>query len=281
MLDREDLVTRTCEYQIPSLVATLRSDVDDGIRVGDDVEIVLDDEYRVPLLYETIEDIEELLHIREVESCRWLIEDIECLTCRSLGEVERELDTLRLSTRERRCGLSESDIPETDIDEDIEHSLDPWEADEEGTRILDRHIEYFGDIFSLELYLKGLVVVSGPTTRFTLDINIREEMHLDLLGSAPLTDLTTTSLGIETKSPRTKSSLLSVERCGEYLTNMGEESGIGGDIGVWSFANRGLIDDDRLVDMIDSLDAVMATDLASTRIKMVHQVVREDVDDER
>ena len=105
-------------------------------------------------------------------------------------------------------------------------------------------------------------------------------MHLDLLGSAPLTDLTTTSLGIETKSPRTKSSLLSVERCGEYLTNMGEESGIGGDIGVWSFANRGLIDDDRLVDMIDSLDAVMATDLASTRIEVVHQVVRQDVDDE-
>ena len=61
---------------------------------------------------------------------------------------------------------------------------------------------------------------------------------------------------------------------------MGEESGIGGDIGVWSFADRGLIDDDRLVDMIDSLDAVMATDLASTRIKVVHQVVRQDVDDE-
>ena len=45
ILNGEDLVTRTCEYQIPSLVATLRSDVDDGIRVGDDVEIVLDDEY--------------------------------------------------------------------------------------------------------------------------------------------------------------------------------------------------------------------------------------------
>ena len=63
ILYREDLVTRTCEYQIPSLVATLKSDVDDGVSIGDDVEIMLDDEYRVPFLYETIEDIEELLHI--------------------------------------------------------------------------------------------------------------------------------------------------------------------------------------------------------------------------
>ena len=164
ILHREDLVTRTCKNQITSLVATLRSDVDDGVRIGDDVEIMLDDEYRVPFLYETIEDIEELLHIREVESRGWLIEDIEGLACRSLGEVERELDTLRLTTRECRCRLPESDIAETDIDEDIEHSLDPREADEEHTCIFDRHIEYFGDIFSLELYLKGLIVVSGPTT---------------------------------------------------------------------------------------------------------------------
>ncbi len=164
MFNGKDLVTRTCEYQIPSLIATLRPDVDDGVSIGDDIEIVLDDEYRVPLLHESIEYIEELLHIREVETCCWLIEDIESLSCRSLGEVECELDTLRLSTRERRCGLSERDIAETDIDEDIEHSFDTREADKEYTRILDRHIEYFGDIFSLELYLKGLVVVSRSHT---------------------------------------------------------------------------------------------------------------------
>jgi hypothetical protein len=98
ILYREDLVTRTCEYEIASLVATLRSDVDDSVSIGDDVEIVLDDEYRVSFLYETIEDIEELLYIGEVEPRGWLIEDIERLSCRSLGEVECELDTLRLSS---------------------------------------------------------------------------------------------------------------------------------------------------------------------------------------
>lgn len=164
ILDGEDLVTRACEYQIPSLIATLRPDVDDGVSIGDDIEIVFDDEYGVPLLHESVEDIEELLHIGEVETRCRLIEDIESTTCRSLGKVECELDTLRLSTRECRCRLSEGDIAETDIDEDIENPLDPRETDEERTRILDRHIEYFGDIFTLELYLEGLIVVSGPTT---------------------------------------------------------------------------------------------------------------------
>ena len=114
---------------------------------------MLDDEYGVPLLHESIEDIEELLYIGEVETGCRLIEDIEGLSCRSLGEVECELDTLRLSARERGCRLSECDIAETDIDEDIENTLDPRKADKKYTRILDRHREYFGDIFSLELYL--------------------------------------------------------------------------------------------------------------------------------
>ncbi len=241
---------------------------------------MLDDEYRVPLLDQSIEDIEQLLHIGEVESSCRLIEDIESTTCRSLGEVECELDTLRLSTRERRCGLSEGDIAETNIDEDIENSLDPREADEEYTRILDCHSEHLRDIFSLELYLEGLIVVPRSTARLTLDIDIREEVHLDFLRSASLTDLTATTLGIERESPRPKSSLLSIERCCEYLTHMGEESRIGGDIGVWCFTNRGLIDDDRLVDMPHSLDPIMATNLATTRVEMIHQVVRQDVDDE-
>jgi hypothetical protein len=105
-------------------------------------------------------------------------------------------------------------------------------------------------------------------------------VHLDFLRSTPLADFATTTLGIERKSPRTKSSLLSIERCCEHLTNMGEEPGIGGDIGVWCFTNRRLIDDDRLVDMIDSLDPIMANNLATTRVEVVHQVVRQDVDDE-
>lgn len=63
---------------------------------------MLDDEHTISFFNKPVEDVEELLNIGEVESCSRLIEDIEGLPCRSLGEVEGKLDTLRLSTREGR-----------------------------------------------------------------------------------------------------------------------------------------------------------------------------------
>lgn len=59
---------------------------------------MLDNEDTISLFDEPVEDIEELLNIGEVEPCSWLIEDIESLPCRSLGEVKGEFDTLRLSS---------------------------------------------------------------------------------------------------------------------------------------------------------------------------------------
>jgi hypothetical protein len=62
-------------------MSTLRTNIDDSISIGDDVEIMLDDKNRITLLNKSIEDIEELLYIREVQSRCRLIENIKCLTC--------------------------------------------------------------------------------------------------------------------------------------------------------------------------------------------------------
>lgn len=59
----EELLPWTCEDEISSSIATFDTDVDDGISIGDDVEIMLDDEYTVAFLDERIEDVEELLYI--------------------------------------------------------------------------------------------------------------------------------------------------------------------------------------------------------------------------
>lgn len=94
----EDFFSWSRKDQIPSFIPSLLTDVDDGVGIGDDVEIMFDDEDAIPLFYQFIEDIEELLDIREVETCCRLIEDIECLPCRPFGEIKCELDTLRLSS---------------------------------------------------------------------------------------------------------------------------------------------------------------------------------------
>ncbi len=77
---KEELLSWSSKNEIPSLISPFRSDVDDGISIGDDVEIMFDHDDTISLLYQSIEDIEEFLHIREVESSCRLIEDIESLS---------------------------------------------------------------------------------------------------------------------------------------------------------------------------------------------------------
>jgi hypothetical protein len=239
------------------------------------------DDHTIALLDERVEDIEELLDIREVETRRRLIEDIEGLPCRSLGEVEGELDTLSFTTRECRCGLSEGDIAESDFREDIEDTLDTRECGEEATGIVDGHSEDFGDIFSLEFHIQCLRIVSRTITGLTLHIDIREEVHLDFFHPTSFTYFTASSLRIEGESPRSVSSLLCFMRSREYFTYEGEYSGICGDIRVWSLPYRCLIDDDRLVDIFESFDRSVLPDSDSTSVEVIHDLVRQDVDDKR
>ena len=94
----EDFVSWSCKKESPTLVTTLRPDVDDGVRVGDDVEVMLDDEDTVAFFDQLVEDIEKFLNIGEMESCRRFIQDIEGLPCRTFGEIKCEFDTLRLTS---------------------------------------------------------------------------------------------------------------------------------------------------------------------------------------
>lgn len=99
LMNSEEFLSRSGKDKVSSFIATLRPDVDDSISIGDDVKIMFDDDDTISLLDKRIEDIEELLDIREVESCCRFIEDVEGLPCRTFGEIKGELDTLCFTTR--------------------------------------------------------------------------------------------------------------------------------------------------------------------------------------
>ena len=121
-LDIEDFFTWSCEYEISSFIATFWTNVDNRIRIGDNVEVMFDHDDTIPFLNEGIENIEQFLNIRKMKSCCWLIENIEGFSCRTFGEIESELDTLSFSSRESWSRLTEFYIPETNLLENIEDS---------------------------------------------------------------------------------------------------------------------------------------------------------------
>src|SRR3546814_5757959 len=80
------LLLRPFRHDLPTLVAAFRAQVDDPVGRLDDLQIVFDDDYRVALLDEGVEDFEELAHVLEVEAGGGLVEDVESLPRRPRSE---------------------------------------------------------------------------------------------------------------------------------------------------------------------------------------------------
>lgn len=63
----DDITSLAGEHEPSPAISSLWTNIDAVVRVGDDIEIVLNDEDTIPLLDESVEDGEEFLDIREVE----------------------------------------------------------------------------------------------------------------------------------------------------------------------------------------------------------------------
>ena len=75
----QDVFGDSGEYELSTTVSSLGTDIDTIVRIGDDVEVMLDDEHCITLFDEAIEDDEELLDVRKMKPRRWFIEDIDSL----------------------------------------------------------------------------------------------------------------------------------------------------------------------------------------------------------
>jgi hypothetical protein len=75
---RGDLLRRALGDDPPAAVATLRSEVDDPVGGLDDVEVVFDDQHGVAAIDEPMEDLEELLDVREMQAGGRLVEHVQC-----------------------------------------------------------------------------------------------------------------------------------------------------------------------------------------------------------
>ena len=82
----------------------IRPQVHNPVRRLNHVEIVLDHHHRIALLDQAVEDLQEFAHVLKVQARGGLIQNIERLARRALGEFLGEFDPLRLAAR-KRCRL--------------------------------------------------------------------------------------------------------------------------------------------------------------------------------
>src|SRR6266508_3734193 len=194
-------------------------EIDDPVGGLHDVEVVLDHDDGVAGVDEAMQHVQQALHVGEVQAGRRLVEDVERPPRRASRELGRELDPLRLAAGERRRGLPEVDVAETDVVQRSQLRLARGDVREEPQGLLHRHLDLDDPVAGARLAASTL--------------HVEGEAAGGVAAQARLGDR------------------------GEQITDRREEAGVGRWIGPRRAADGRLVDVDDLVDVLDAFDAVM------------------------
>ena len=86
---------------------------------------------------EAAQNLDQLRNVVGMKPRRRLVENVDGLSRCTLGQLRGKLDALCLTARERGRGLTELQIPKTDVEEGLELARDHRNAVEEMKRLLD------------------------------------------------------------------------------------------------------------------------------------------------
>ena len=159
--------------------------------------------------------------------------------------------------------------------------MDRGDRLEEVRRLLDRHLENFGDRLPLVVDLEGFPVIPGAATHLAGDVDVWQEVHLDLQGSVAMACLATTALDVEREPARPVAAHLRLVGRREQAANLIEDTCVGSRVGPRRASDRRLVNLDQLVEIVDAVDAAVTPRHLARSVELVTQRGREDVVDER
>jgi hypothetical protein len=252
-------------YDLAAAAAALRAHVDDPVGRFDDVQVVLDDEEGAAAFDEFAEGCEEFGYVVEVEAGGGLVEDVEGaaagLGCGFVGgaavgdgsrggEVGGEFDALGFAARERGGGLSETDVAEADLVEDVKLVDDLWVAGEVDECLLDGHVEDVVDVLAFVADVEDGGFVACSVTFFAGEFDVGEELHLDGDGAVAFADVAAAAGDVEGEVSGAEAAALSVWLGGEEGADVVEGFDVGDGVGSRGAADCGLVDEDDVVEVV-------------------------------
>ena len=266
---------------IAAFVATLGAHIDDPVATLDDVEVVLNHQYGVAQVNQFMQHREQVVHILEVKAGGGFIENVEGVARGTTAEFLAEFDALRFAAREGGGCLSQADVAKAHGVERFELSVNFGDVLEELQRFLHGHVEDIGNGLAAEADFERFAVVAMPLALVTRHVDIGQELHFDADDAVALTGLAATALDVEGEAARLVAAGLGFGDGGEEVSDVGEESDVGGRVAARRAADGALIDVDDLVDVVDAGYGLV---LAGTILGVVHQLGEafvEHLDDER
>ena len=232
---------------------------------------MLDHDHRVALIDQPVQHGEELLDVVEVQAGRGLVEQVDRAAGGPPRQLLGELDALRLTTRQRRRGLPQPDVAQADVVEGLQLGPDLRHRVEELERLVHRHVQHLGDVATLVQDLEGLPVVALAVALVAGDVDVGEEVHLDPEHAIPLAGLAAPAPHVEREAARLVTAHPGLGHQREQLPHRGEQAHVGGRVGTRGAADRGLVDVDDLVHVLDAADTAMGSGLGFRPVQLAGQ----------
>src|SRR5690606_26054107 len=129
-------------------------------------------------------------------------------------------------------------------------------------------IERIGDGEAAIAHLERLAVVTPSRARVARRVHVGKEMHFDAQHAVSLARLATASLHVERETAWLVSAGARVRQPRVELAEVREDPGVRRGIRARRAPNRGLVDADDLVDVLEPFDAIAGSDPARCAIEL-------------
>ncbi len=187
---------------------------------------------------QSIQQGEQIPHIREVQTGRGLVQNIHGVPFRGPVQLGGELDALSLAAGQSVGRLAQRHISQADLSEGLQPPADVGEILEELGSLLDAHIQHVSDRAAAIAHFQRLPVVPCSAALAAGNEHVRQKVHRYAFGALALTGLAAAALDVEAEARRVVAADLGVPGLGIELADQVEHADVGGRIAAGRPADR-------------------------------------------
>ncbi len=281
MLGGGDLLGGADGHDAAAGLAPLGPEVDDPVGPLDDLHVVLDDQHGIARRHEAVQHVQEQLDVGEVQAGGGLVQQVERPSGAFLDQLAGQLDALGLAAGEGGRGLAELHVIEAHVVQRLQLVRDRRDVLEVPQRLLNVHLQHFGDRLALVADLQGLAAEAMSLADRAGDPDVGQEVHLQLVRAVPLAGLAPPAGDVEAEAAGLVAAGFRFGKPGEELADLVEDLDVGGGVGTRRAADGRLVDGDQAVQVGDALEAVEVAGIAQSGVEIAAQSLDEDVVDQR
>jgi len=228
---RSDLIDPPLRNDSAAFLSSSRPEIDDPVRRLDHIEIVFEDDDRVPLSCQAMQDPDQPLDVLEVKARGGLIEYVEGVAPAVSRQLLCELEPLGLAAAQRRRALAKPEVAKSGIEQHLKLSREPALFGEERSGFPDLHLENLGDRVTAPSNVQNFPSIALASAFAAADPEIRQELHVDPDRAQALTGVAASTLHIEAEGACRKTANLRFGRAGEQRADLIEKPH-GGAVGL-------------------------------------------------